>query len=132
MTEHCTCGTLLVQDASFCHRCGRPVREVRAEEMPPPLPFSAVKALTPVPVGFRNPLALRVAFLMSLGIMLLQVIPGLNLLFAVWWLGAGWGAVAIYRRITGTAGTVGAGARLGSHTRILYVARLTRRLRGAI
>ena len=62
---------------------------------------------------------------MSLGIMLLQMIPGLNLLFAVWWLAAGWCAVAIYRRLTGAVMTIAAGARLGSITGVLAFAGMT-------
>lgn len=62
---------------------------------------------------------------MSLGIMLLQMIPGLNLLFAVWWLAAGWLAVAIYRKLTGAVMTISAGARLGSITGVLAFASMT-------
>lgn len=133
MTEHCTCGTQLVENASFCHRCGRPTRELSVEEAPPlppqaSAPASASVAPAPaqvVPVGFRNPLALRIAFVMSLGIMLLQLIPGLQVLFAVWWLGAGWSAVAVYRRLTGTVLSVRAGARLGSITGVLAFVSMT-------
>ena len=121
MNEHCTCGTLLVENARFCHRCGRPTGEVPAAEVipPPPVAAEAPPAQTQAPVGIRNPLALRVAFVMSLVVMLLQMIPGLQLLFLVWWLGAGWSTVAIYRRLTGAALTVSAGARLGSLTGVL-------------
>lgn len=73
----------------------------------------------PLPVGFGNPIALRVAFVMSLAIVVIQLIPGLNLLFVVWWLAAGWGGVLLYRRMTGLALSVKAGARLGSLTGIL-------------
>ena len=131
MTEQCTCGTLLVENARFCHRCGRPTGEIAAEEAeaPPPAPTLTPAPVTAtiaqVPVGFRNPLALRVAFIMSLGIMLLQMIPGLNLLFAVWWLAAGWLAVAIYRKLTGAVMTISAGARLGSITGVLAFASMT-------
>jgi hypothetical protein len=78
-----------------------------------------------LPVGFRNPIAMRVAFLMSVAIMLIQMIPGVNLLFVIWWLAAGWGAVAIYGRMTGSALTVKAGARLGSITGILTFISMT-------
>lgn len=129
MTENCTCGTLLVENARFCHRCGRPTGEIATEEeippLPTPAPVAAKPALAQIPVGFRNPLALRVAFVMSLGIMLLQMIPGLNLFFAVWWLAAGWSAVAIYRKLTGAVLTVSAGARLGSITGVLAFASMT-------
>ena len=34
MPEFCTCGTRLVEDARFCHRCGRPTSEEVVEETP--------------------------------------------------------------------------------------------------
>ena len=70
-------------------------------------------------VGFGNPIALRVAFLMSLGIMLTTMIPVVNVLSPVWWLVAGSCAVLLYRRLTGLSLSVGAGARLGSITGVL-------------
>jgi hypothetical protein len=70
-------------------------------------------------VGFGNPIALRVAFLMSLGIMLMTMIPVVNVLSPVWWLVAGSCAVLLYRRLTGLSLSVGAGARLGSITGVL-------------
>jgi hypothetical protein len=72
-----------------------------------------------LPVSFRNPIALRVAFLMSLAIMLIEMIPVLNIFVVGWWLAAGWGAVLLYRRITGLSLSVVAGARLGSITGVL-------------
>jgi hypothetical protein len=62
---------------------------------------------------------------MSLGVMLLLMIPGLNLLFVVWCLAAGWAAVLLYRRITGAALTVSAGAMLGSITGVLTFVSIT-------
>jgi hypothetical protein len=67
----------------------------------------------PLPISFGNPIALRVAFLMSLGIMMVEMLPVLNYLFFIWWLLAGWGGVRLYRRLTGLRLSVGAGARLG-------------------
>ena len=34
MPEFCTCGTKLVEDARFCHRCGRPTWETLAAKVP--------------------------------------------------------------------------------------------------
>jgi hypothetical protein len=131
MPEHCTCGTLLVEKARFCHRCGRPVfEEAAAAEVvdaidlstaPPVSPAAspATSRPAPLPMNFGNPIALRVAFLMSLAIVVIQLIPGLNYLVVVWWLAAGWGAVLLYRRLTGLALSVKAGARLGSITGVL-------------
>jgi hypothetical protein len=116
--------------------CGRPVFEdeiPEAAETAPPQPdfpqdgpqqpalppMSAAARSGPLPVGFGNPVALRVAFVMSLGTMLLEMIPGVNLLLVVWVVAAGWLAVLRYRRLTGYALSVKAGARLGSLTGIL-------------
>jgi len=113
-----------VERARFCHMCGRtlfePVIEAAPEIAPPPLPqISATKRLEQMPVSFSNPIALRVAFLMSLGVMLLTMLPVANILFPLWWLGAGLNAVLLYRRLTGVSLSVGAGARLGSITGVL-------------
>jgi hypothetical protein len=72
-----------------------------------------------LPVSFSNPIALRVAFLMSLAIMLMTMIPVVNVLSPIWWLVAGLGAVLLYRRLTGLSLSVKAGARLGSITGVL-------------
>jgi hypothetical protein len=123
MPDYCTCGTQLVEDARFCHRCGRPTSGIDLiESPPPPLPTPQItlqEKLAQLPVSFSNPIALRVGFLMSLGIMFLDLIPGLNVLFVIWWLGGGWGGVILYRRLTGRALSVSAGARLGSITGVL-------------
>ncbi len=123
MPEYCTCGTKLVEDARFCHRCGRPTFEIEIEETPPPLPAAAPPTLqaklAQLPVSFSNPIALRVAFLMSLAIIPVELTPVLNALLIVWWLGAGWCAVLLYRRLTGSVLSIGAGARLGSITGVL-------------
>jgi hypothetical protein len=104
--------------------CGRPVFEPELPELsdvgPPPLPpASAVPRPAQMPVGFGNPIALRVAFLMSLGIMLTTMIPIVNVLSPIWWLVAGSCAVLLYRRLTGLSLSVKAGARLGSLTGVL-------------
>jgi hypothetical protein len=127
MPESCTCGTVLVENARFCHRCGRAVGNEPAVAADEPsvtddAAAAVAKALAeraPLPVSFANPVALRVAFVMSLVLMVLEMIPGLNLLFVVWWLAAGFGAVLLYQRLTGLALSVRAGARLGSLTGIL-------------
>ena len=106
--------------------CGRPVFEpekVEAIIPAPPAPGAIPQTPTPrpmqLPVSFRNPIALRVAFLMSLAIMLMTMIPVVNVLSPIWWLVAGLGAVLLYRRLTGLSLSVKAGARLGSLTGIL-------------
>jgi hypothetical protein len=138
--DYCTCGTKLAENARFCHRCGRPTSEiVEIEEiakiaedapLPPVLPqtpeappagaqATLQAKLAQMPVSFSNPVALRVGFLMSLAIMFLNMVPGVNFLFPFWWLGAGWCGVPLYRRLTGKALSVPAGARLGSITGVL-------------
>ena len=121
MPETCTCGTILVENARFCHRCGRPVfPDSIPIETPPPAPAARTAPPKQVaPVGFGNPIALRIAFLMSIAIMVLEMIPFLQILFVVWCLIAGWGAVRLYRRITGLTLSPSSGARLGSITGVL-------------
>jgi hypothetical protein len=131
MVEYCTCGTKLVEDARFCHRCGRPTSDLAEaealKEMPPPLPVQPASdpravlqaKLSQLPMSFSNPIALRVAFLMSLAVIPVELAPVLSALSVVWWLAAGWCAVLLYRKLTGSSLTVGAGARLGSITGVL-------------
>jgi len=130
--EYCTCGAKLAERARFCHLCGRPVFEPEKPEAAevPPAPVGALPQMAlpqmagaarsaQLPVSFSNPIALRVAFLMSLGIMLVTMIPVVNFLCPVWWLVAGLCAVLLYRRLTGLSLSVKAGARLGSITGVL-------------
>jgi hypothetical protein len=56
---------------------------------------------------------------MSLGVMLMTMIPVVNVLSPVWWLAAGSCGVLLYRRLTGLSLSVKAGARLGSITGVL-------------
>jgi hypothetical protein len=121
--EKCTCGAVLAENARFCHRCGRPVHEMSAAELeelfptPPPAPVIVVPS-APMPIGWSNPIALRVAIMMSLAIAMPELLPYLSSLFFLWWLLAGWGAVWLYRRLTGLQVSVSAGARLGFLTGI--------------
>ena len=128
MPEYCTCRTRLVEDARFCHKCGRALFELDAAVTPPPpLPQQPTlqARIAQLPVSFSNPIALRVAFLMSLAIMLIEMIPVLNLLLFVWCLAAGWCAVLLYRGLTGSSLSVRAGARLGSITGVLTFVSIT-------
>lgn len=133
MPEKCTCGAILVDDARFCHRCGRPTALAPAnltadEPVAPRVPVVDAAQQTPqavlaragqLPIGFTNPVALRVAILMAMMILLVAMIPGLNVLFLLWWLGAGWGSVVLYRRLTGLSLAVRPAAKLGSLTGVL-------------
>lgn len=133
--ENCTCGARLVESARFCHLCGRPVFEPVAAEAAesPQSPSPARQMLpqmtpagraTPLPVGFGNPVALRVAVIVSLGTLLMDLMQGANPLLVLggmilWGLAGGWCAVLLYRRLTGYALSVGSGARLGSIAGVL-------------
>src|SRR4029077_19417931 len=107
--ENCTCGAPLVEKSRFCHMCGRPVSgdavpevtQIPRQALPSPLSQSFPPRSVSPPVGFGNPIALRVAVLMSLGTMFVEMIPFLQLLFIVWGVAGGWCAVLLYRRLTG-------------------------------
>jgi len=88
-----------------------------------PIPPPAVVA--PVPLSFRNPIAVRVGFLTAGLVCLLMMIPGVNLLSILWLLGAGCFSVWIYKRRTGQRLTVRGGARMGWITGVLSFALLT-------
>ncbi|MCU1326678.1 MAG: hypothetical protein JWN34_2048 [Bryobacterales bacterium] len=85
----------------------------------PPATAAPHAQLSQLPIGFGNPIALRIGFILAMTIMLVEMIPGLNMLFLLWWLGAGWLAVILYRRMTGAVLSVRSGARLGAMTGIL-------------
>jgi hypothetical protein len=122
MTEHCTCGARLVEDAVFCHKCGKPLREIAAEE--PELPPQAAPPPQPAapptpPPSFQNPVAVRVSLLMALIATLLSWIPILNIML---WGAAGFFAVVLYTRRTGTLLNVRAGVSLGWITGVMTFA----------
>jgi hypothetical protein len=115
MPDFCSCGAELPPDALFCHKCGKPQRELTevAAEAPAPAPVvqpppnEPRAAAPPAPLDFRNPLALKIALLVAMGATALFFLPYVN------WLAAGYFAVFLYRRRTGCAMNVGAGVRLG-------------------
>ncbi len=124
MLDFCSCGTQLAPDSLFCHKCGKPQREVMepepeiitdaiattvAPEPPPPPPAA-------LPLNFHNAVAVRVASTVALFATLLSWIPALNI---VLWLAAGFFAVYFYRRRTGVFLDVRAGVRLGWITGVL-------------
>jgi hypothetical protein len=128
MPEFCTCGAQLAPDSLFCHKCGKPQRELAVEpeeevitdfttapaipEAPPPPP-------APLPLNFHNPIAVRVAATVALIATLLSWIPALNV---VLWVAAGFAAVYLYRRRTGAFLNIRAGVRLGWITGVLMFA----------
>jgi hypothetical protein len=67
-------------------------------------------------MNFRNPVAVRIAALVALGASALFFLPYVN------WLAAGYFAVFLYRRKTGTSLNIGAGVRIGWMTGVLTFA----------
>ena len=127
MPDVCSCGTQLVDGALFCHRCGKPVRDLlpqeareEAAELPAVEPVGAVAPLAQtVPVSFNNVVAVRIGLLAASVASMLDAVPILNSLFVIWSAGAGFAAVWLYRRSTGQTLSVGSGARLGWITGLL-------------
>ena len=134
MPELCTCGAQLPPDAVFCHKCGKPQREIGPVEPEPPQSAqwqvppnvtddaAAAGAFPPaapryeLPMNFRNPAAVRIAALVSVGASAFFFLPYVN------WLAAGYFAVFFYRRKTGASLNIGAGVRIGWMTGILTFA----------
>lgn len=122
MPERCTCGAQLPEDALFCHKCGKPQREIVSVEQvepeiapaPPPIPAAAQQ---PLVISFHNGTAVRIALSMGfLAFLCLLVVGQLALpqaLIFVWLVAAGFLAVFLYRRSTGQRLSVINGARLG-------------------
>ena len=117
MPETCTCGAQLPPDALFCHKCGKPQREIAEPEVLQPVilapatgapaPAFAPMPRFAMPVSFRNPVAMRIALLVGLAAMFFSFLPVVN------WLAAGFFAVIFYRRKTHNLLNVGAGMHLG-------------------
>jgi hypothetical protein len=118
----------LVEEARFCHKCGRPTsgREEIVPEAPriiltpPVLPPDAAGG-----VSFANPVVLRIAFAAAALSILLDMIPIVGLLFIIWSMGAGYLAVWMYRKRTGLPVSVGSGAKLGWITGVFTFVILT-------
>ncbi len=124
MPDICSCGAQLPADALFCHKCGKPQRLMAAVEpeiapvAPTPPPPSTAPP-QPLPLNFHNPVAVRIAFVVALVTALLSWLPLLNI---VMWAGAGFFAVFLYRRRTGSLLTVRAGVQMGWITGVMSFA----------
>jgi hypothetical protein len=123
VNEFCTCGARLPEGARFCHKCGKPQFELpRTEEEPQPavrLPEPvATRAASLGVIGMRDPFAVRVAVLagsVAVLLLFLPLPPPLNLLWlTVLLVAAGFAAVWLYQKRTGTYLSAGNGARLGT------------------
>ncbi len=131
MADICTCGAQLPPDSLFCNKCGKPQREIETPEIqrnvfagapaaadmvpqpvePQPAP---APALAPLPLNFRNPVAVRIALVAAVGATLLNfLVPVLN------WPAAGFFAVFLYCRKTGSRLNVSAGVKIGWITGLL-------------
>jgi hypothetical protein len=121
---YCTCGTLLVEDARFCHKCGRPTREefIEPDEQPeavapPPLPQAAMPPAAAPEIGFQNKVAVRIAVLLAgpmyLLINFLAILPAGIFFVFMGLFATGVISVMMYRQRTGIGLSVISGARLG-------------------
>lgn len=117
MPERCSCGATLPEDALFCHRCGKPQRElleteVEAPALPPPPPVPA-----PPPIGFHNGPAVRISLAAAVLSILVTAFLGqlavLQALAPIWLILTGFLAVVFYRRRTHQRMSTLSGARLG-------------------
>jgi hypothetical protein len=119
MPDYCSCGAELPPDALFCHKCGKPQREIVVPETvapvqgPLPVPRVHIPAPDPQPLNFHNGVALRIALLVAAIATFLSFLPYLN------WLAAGFFAVFFYRRRTGYFLNMESGVRLGWITGLL-------------
>ena len=120
MPDSCTCGAQLPPDAVFCHKCGKPQRDIAAQE-PEPLqapvasaPPAAAPAPAPAtPPNFHNPVALKISLLVAFIATFLGWLPFLN------WLAAGFFSVFFYRKKTKGLLNVNAGLHLGWITGVM-------------
>jgi hypothetical protein len=117
MPDFCTCGTQLVPDSLFCHKCGKPTREIVVPETLEPIPVIIAPAPPrpeAIPVDFHNVVAVRIALLAAfIATIMSFVLPFLT------WVCGGFFAVLFYRRKTGRLLNVGAGVRMGWITGLL-------------
>jgi hypothetical protein len=120
MPEFCSCGTQLVPDAVFCHKCGKPqkeivVPEIQIPEPVQPIPRQNVARPEPQPLNFHNRVAVRIATLVAVSATVLSI--GIQPFITS--LAAGFVAVLFYKRKTGSLLNVRAGIRMGWITGLL-------------
>ena len=105
MPDFCTCGAQLPPDSIFCHKCGKPQREVMepepqpesvAEFVPPAAP--RIDTAPPAPaLKYHNLVAVRIALVVAPAAFLLLRLPALSVFL---WVSAGFLAVFFHRRRT--------------------------------
>jgi hypothetical protein len=125
MPDFCSCGAQLPPDALFCHKCGKPQRdlvqpEIEANTYPsaPPSPVvvnvaSPPPRPQPLPLNFHNPIAVRIALVAAVCATMLGFLVFVN------WLAAGFFAVYLYSRKTGSQLDPLAGVRMGWMTGVV-------------
>jgi hypothetical protein len=128
--ERCTCGAQLPPDALFCHKCGKPQREllepdpdpvVEAPPLPvvvavPAAPSDGYKGAAPAHIGFHNGPAVRVALLAGVLSILIWGVGGRiapPVFFPVWMILSGMLTAFLYKVRTGQRLSAIGGARLG-------------------
>jgi hypothetical protein len=118
LADFCSCGAELPADALFCHKCGKPQRDIVQPE-PAPVPevvqapiAPPVAASAPAP-SFGNPVAIKIALAAAAVATLMSFLPYLN------WLAAGFFAVFFYRRRTGALLNMESGVRMGWMTGVM-------------
>ncbi len=118
MPEYCTCGAQLPPDALFCHKCGKPQRDIIAPDIEANVYSTAPATAAPVipapvrpqplPLNFHNPVAVRIALVAAFGGALISLLS-----LALSWVAAGFLAVYLYCRKTGFRMDVLAGVKIG-------------------
>lgn len=114
MPDFCTCGAALPPDALFCHKCGRPQREIVTPDTPAVEVPGPVFAQAPPPTMDEPRLTFhdRAAVLIALRVGVAATILVLFLPF-VNWLAAGFFAAFWYQRKTRRLLDVYAGVHMG-------------------
>jgi hypothetical protein len=114
MPEYCTCGAELPPDALFCHKCGKPQREILTPEDPAVEIFAPAVAPAPPPATDEPKLTFhdRAAVRIALRVGVVATIFGLVLPF-VNWLAAGFFAVFWYQRKTSRLLSLNSGVHMG-------------------
>ena len=115
MPDFCTCGAQLPPDSLFCHKCGKPQRDLVTPDIPPAQVLEPVAPPPPMPtqaaaarLNFHDHVAVRIAVYVGVAATILSlIVPLIN------WLAAGFFAVYLYRRKTGRLLNVGAGVHMG-------------------
>ena len=113
----------MVDDALFCHRCGKPQRDIVVPEtveapveepaaVAPELAEAIRAAAVPAP-SFHNPVATKIALSVAGVATLLSFLPYIN------FIAAGFFAVFFYRRRTGAPLNMESGVRMGWMTGVI-------------